>query len=107
MSRAPAAASAWPGRARAPDGYTLVIGHWSTHVGARRDVLAAVRRAEGFRAGLADRRYAALIVGRSTLPAKDLKELIAWLKANPGKATAGTVGVGSAASTCAASISAT
>ena len=29
------------------------------------------------------------IIGRSDLPAKDLKELIAWLKANPGKATAG------------------
>jgi len=34
------------------------------------------------------------IVARKTLPAKDLRELIAWLKENPGKATAGTVGVG-------------
>src|SRR5262245_13098415 len=34
------------------------------------------------------------IVARKTLPAKDLSELIAWLKENPGKATAGTVGVG-------------
>jgi tripartite-type tricarboxylate transporter receptor subunit TctC len=31
------------------------------------------------------------------MPAKDLKELIAWLKANPGKATQGTAGAGSAA----------
>ncbi len=29
-----------------------------------------------------------MIVGRTGLPPKDLKELIAWLKANPGKATA-------------------
>ena len=36
-----------------------------------------------------------LIVGRKSLPANDLKELIAWLKANPDKATAGTAGVGS------------
>jgi tripartite-type tricarboxylate transporter receptor subunit TctC len=34
------------------------------------------------------------IVARKTLPAKDLRELIAWLKENPGKAMAGTVGVG-------------
>jgi tripartite-type tricarboxylate transporter receptor subunit TctC len=34
------------------------------------------------------------IVARKTLPAKDLSELIAWLKESPGKATAGTVGVG-------------
>jgi len=34
------------------------------------------------------------IVARKTLPAKDLRELIAWLKESPGKAMAGTVGVG-------------
>jgi tripartite-type tricarboxylate transporter receptor subunit TctC len=37
-----------------------------------------------------------LIVTRSGVPAKDLKELIAWLKANPDKASAGTAGAGSA-----------
>jgi tripartite-type tricarboxylate transporter receptor subunit TctC len=36
------------------------------------------------------------LVARKNLPAKDLKELIAWLKANPGKALAGAVGVGGA-----------
>jgi tripartite-type tricarboxylate transporter receptor subunit TctC len=30
------------------------------------------------------------------VPAKDIKELIAWLKANPGKAMVGTTGVGGA-----------
>ena len=34
------------------------------------------------------------IVARASFPAKDLKEMVAWMKANPGKATAGTVGVG-------------
>src|SRR5262249_15395393 len=34
-------------------------------------------------------------VGKRAAPAKDLKELIAWLKANPGKASQGTAGVGS------------
>jgi len=37
-----------------------------------------------------------LITARKDFPANDLKELIAWLKANPDKATAATVGPGSA-----------
>ena len=41
-----------------------------------------------------------MIVGRTGLPPKDLKELIAWLKANPGKATAVSVGAGSGAHIC-------
>src|SRR5262249_48716209 len=35
-----------------------------------------------------------LIVARATLPAKDLREFIAWLKLNPDKASAGTAGAG-------------
>ena len=34
------------------------------------------------------------IVARNTFPANDLKGMIAWLKANPDKASAGAVGVG-------------
>ncbi len=34
------------------------------------------------------------MVARKDFPAKDLKELIAWFKANPGKATAGMIGSG-------------
>src|SRR6185295_1861048 len=37
-----------------------------------------------------------LIVGNNAFPAKDLRELLAWLKANPDKASMGTSGVGSA-----------
>jgi tripartite-type tricarboxylate transporter receptor subunit TctC len=40
------------------------------------------------------------IIGRSSLPARDLKELIAWLKANPSKASAGTIGAGSGTQLC-------
>ena len=36
-----------------------------------------------------------MIIGRKSLPTNDLKEFIAWLKANPNKAKAGTAGVGS------------
>ena len=38
-----------------------------------------------------------VVVSTPTLPAKNLKELIAWLKANQDKATAGTAGAGSGA----------
>jgi tripartite-type tricarboxylate transporter receptor subunit TctC len=35
-----------------------------------------------------------LLITSNAMPAKDLKELIAWLKANPGKALLGTTGAG-------------
>jgi tripartite-type tricarboxylate transporter receptor subunit TctC len=38
-----------------------------------------------------------VVVSTNALPAKDLKELLAWLRANPDKATAGTAGAGSGA----------
>jgi tripartite-type tricarboxylate transporter receptor subunit TctC len=37
-----------------------------------------------------------LIIARKDMPAKDLQELIVWLKENPDKASAGTAGVGGA-----------
>jgi tripartite-type tricarboxylate transporter receptor subunit TctC len=40
------------------------------------------------------------IIAKNALPAKDLRELIAWLKANPDKATWGIVGPGSPAHLC-------
>jgi tripartite-type tricarboxylate transporter receptor subunit TctC len=80
----------------APDGYTLSIGHWSTHVinGAiyplQYDLLADLEPV----AMIASNPL--LIVATPSFPAKDLRELLAWLRANPDKATAGTAGVGSA-----------
>jgi len=40
------------------------------------------------------------VVTRKNFPANDFKQLIAWLKANPGKATAATVGPGSGSHLC-------
>lgn len=77
-----------------PDGYTVSIGHWQTHVlnsVAYKLQYDVVKDFDPVSL-LADTPQ--WIVARKTLPAKDLKELIAWLKENPGKATAGTVGVG-------------
>src|SRR5262249_34631177 len=41
-----------------------------------------------------------LIVGKNALPANNAEELIAWLRANPDKASAASVGAGSAAHVC-------
>ena len=74
----------------APDGYTRAdrpVGH---QCGERRGVRPADRSAEGPRAGRADLDAAVMIVGRKTLPPNNLKELIAWLKANPGSRRSAT-----------------
>ena len=79
----------------APDGYTLSIGHWATHVinaaiyPLQYDVLKDLEPVGMICAN------PLLIVARTSFPAKNLGELIAWLKANPDKASAGTAGVGS------------
>jgi len=79
-----------------PDGYTVSIGHWSTHVVNGATMSLAYDVLSDFEpvSLLADTPI--WMVARKMLPPKDLEELIAWLKQNPGKATAGTVGVGGA-----------
>ena len=68
----------------APDGYTLSMGTLGQYVDLRRDLYAAVRHAEGSRAGRAAAERAVLDGRRAkTLPANNLRELVAWLKANP------------------------
>jgi len=80
----------------APDGYTLVIGLRDTHVvnGAiyalPYDVLADFEPV-----ALLSNSRGALLVAKKSLPANDLKGLIAWLKANPDKASQGHPGFGS------------
>jgi tripartite-type tricarboxylate transporter receptor subunit TctC len=80
----------------APDGYTITIGHWGTHClnGAIYQLQYDVREFEPL-ALIASGPQ--LVIGRPDLPATNLKELIDWLKANGGKATAGTAGPGSGA----------
>src|ERR1700682_1760138 len=82
----------------APDGYTLILGHWQTHVinGATFSALSfdVVNDFEPVSL-IAD--CPMWIVGSAALPPSNLTELIAWLKANPGKATVGIGGVGGGA----------
>jgi tripartite-type tricarboxylate transporter receptor subunit TctC len=75
-------------RAR-PDGYTIDFGPISTHVlngslySLQYDVL------NDFAPILPVATTPLALFARKTVPARDLSELIAWLKANPNKATAG------------------
>jgi tripartite-type tricarboxylate transporter receptor subunit TctC len=79
----------------APDGHTLVLGYWGTHVvnGALYKLPYDV--VEDFEPVALMPSQPMLIVARKTVPARDLRELIAWLKSNPDAATQGTAGPGS------------
>ncbi len=78
----------------APDGYTIGIGQWTHYVvnGAVyklqydlvRDFAPIALVATG----------PMVMAVKKSFPANDLKEMIAWLRANPDKASAGTGGVG-------------
>jgi tripartite-type tricarboxylate transporter receptor subunit TctC len=79
----------------APDGYTLIYGANVTHV-----LNAAVYQLNydvvgDFEPIALIGKTPWLIVAKNALPVKDLRELIAWLKANPDKASCGTAGPGS------------
>jgi tripartite-type tricarboxylate transporter receptor subunit TctC len=80
----------------APDGYTLSLGLWSTHVvnGAIYKLqYDLVRDFEPV--ALISQELGTVLAAKKDLPAKNLGELIAWLKANPGKASFGSAGIGS------------
>ena len=79
----------------APDGHTVSIGHWNTHVanGAVYDLPYDLLRDLEPVALLPSNPM--LIVSRTGVPASNLQELITWVKSNPDKVTAGTAGAGS------------
>ena len=93
-----AAGSIGVGRvARAPaDGYTVGIGHWSTHVvnGAIYPLQYDLLKDLDPVAMIASNPQ--LIVSKNAVPARDLKELSAWVRANQDKISVGTAGVGAA-----------
>jgi tripartite-type tricarboxylate transporter receptor subunit TctC len=79
----------------AADGYTVSLGLWNTHVSnpalydLKYDVL------NDFEPIALIASFSLMIVARKDLPAKELREFIAWLKANPSKVTQGSAGAGS------------
>ena len=72
-----------------PDGYTLVLGIWNTHVGNGAVYNLQYDVVKDFQpvAFLADAPL--LFAVKKTIPANNMKEFIAWLQANPDKASMG------------------
>jgi tripartite-type tricarboxylate transporter receptor subunit TctC len=83
-----------------PDGYTIGIGNWSSHVGAPAlykldyDVLNDLQPISLVATS------PLWIIGKETVPPNTASELISWVKSKPQPATFGTVGTGSAAQLC-------
>jgi tripartite-type tricarboxylate transporter receptor subunit TctC len=77
-----------------PDGYTISIGTSTTHMLTGGLYALPFNLLKDLEPVMLIGSEPLLIVGRKGLPADDLKGLIAWLTANPDKASAGVAGVG-------------
>ncbi len=80
----------------APDGYTLILGSWPTHVLNAAIFTLPYDPLNDFEPVSLVAAQPLFVIAKKAMPAKDLMELVAWLKANPDKATQGTAGTGGA-----------
>jgi tripartite-type tricarboxylate transporter receptor subunit TctC len=81
----------------APDGYTIGIGLTSTHVFNGAIYALSFDLVNDFEPIALVATNPQIIVSKNGVPAKDLRALIAWLKAAPDTATMATIGPGSPA----------
>jgi len=81
----------------APDGYMVILGHWQTHVVNGATYALPFDVVKDFEPISLVADCPVWMVAKQALPPKDLTELVAWLKENPGKATVGIAGVGGGA----------
>ena len=79
----------------APDGYTISFGHLGTHVANGAIYTLSYNMLTDLEPVVMLPSNPMVVVSTNKVPAATLKELIAWLKANAAKATAGTAGAGS------------
>jgi tripartite-type tricarboxylate transporter receptor subunit TctC len=77
-----------------PDGYTLIAGGLNTHVINPAFLALHYNVLNDFEPIALTATVPLLIVAKKAMPANNLRELIAWLKANPDKASLGTGGRG-------------
>ena len=79
-----------------PDGYMVSIGHWGTHVVNGVYYPLTYNVLTDFEPVAMIATNPQIIISKVAVPAKNLKELIAWIKANESKALMGTGGIGGA-----------
>jgi tripartite-type tricarboxylate transporter receptor subunit TctC len=84
----------------APDGYTILLGNAETHVLNPAAQTVQFDVVKDFEPVALMPRYPFILVTNNDVPAKNLKELIGWIKANPGKVSQGTVGAGTMQHLC-------
>jgi tripartite-type tricarboxylate transporter receptor subunit TctC len=79
----------------APDGHTLLLGIWNTHVSTAKLMKLDYDPVEDFApiAFLTDAPM--LLTVHQKVPVNSYKELVGWLRANPDKASSGSAGIGS------------
>jgi len=78
----------------APDGYTISAGNWASHLASGAIYALPIDLLKDLDPVSLIPFEADLIIARKNFPANTLRDLIAWLKANPDKASAGTSGIG-------------
>jgi len=84
----------------AADGYTILIGQWTSHVGGAATNNFAFSILNDFEPLSLLSIGPLWIIGGGHLPVKHLKDLIVWLKANPKRGAAGTSGLGGGTHMC-------
>ena len=78
-----------------PDGYTLVCANWNTHVTNAAIYPLEYDVVKDFEPVVLLPAAPMVLITKKAIPANNLSEFIAWLKANPDKASMGTAGAGS------------
>jgi tripartite-type tricarboxylate transporter receptor subunit TctC len=77
----------------APDGYTLGIGHWGSHVVNGAYYTLPFNLLTDLQPVAMIATNPQVIISKSAVPAKNLKELLAWIRANEDKLLVGSGGV--------------
>src|ERR1700712_1227587 len=84
----------------APDGYPIRVGTWGTHVVNAFVYSTPYELAQDFEPIALLPSGPHRFIARKSLPPKDFKEFIAYLKENNGKVTAASVGAGGSSAVC-------
>ena len=79
----------------APDGYTLLLGIWNTHVAVAKLLKLDYDVVKDFAPVAYMTDAPLLLTVHRSVPANSYKELVTWLRSSPDKASSGSAGVGS------------